>query len=98
MEKDIRVVAFLKVRPDAKDAVEAAVRACVSASRDEGGCLMYAGHWDQRDPSRLVFVEHWMSQAALDEHMTTPHFKTFVEEIGGLVEGSPDILTLREIK
>jgi quinol monooxygenase YgiN len=98
MENDIRVVAFLKVRPDAKDAMETAVRACVSASRDEEGCLMYAGHWDQSDPNRLVFVEHWTSQAALDEHMTTPHFKTLIEAIGDLVEGSPHILTLHEIR
>ena len=59
---------------------------------------MYAGHWDQSDPNRVVLVEHWTSQAALDEHMTTPHFKAFIDAIGDLVQGQPDILTLREIK
>ena len=98
MENDIHVVAVLEVRPDGKDAMETAVRACVSASRDEEGCLMYAGHWDHSDPNRVVFVEHWTSQAALDEHATRPHFKAFIDAIGDLVQGQPDILTLREIK
>jgi quinol monooxygenase YgiN len=98
MENDIRVVAFLKVKPDTKQAMEAAVRACASASRDEEGCLMYAGHWDQSDERRLVFVEHWTSQAALDEHMTTAHFHAFVAAIGSLLEGEPEIIILHEIK
>jgi quinol monooxygenase YgiN len=95
---DIRVVAFLKAKPESKEAMEAAVRVCAAASRNEDGCLMYAGHWDQSDPDRLVFVEHWASQAALDEHMTTPHFHAFVAAIADLLQGAPEILTLHEIR
>ncbi len=98
MSQDIRVVAFLKIKPGSQQAAEAAVGACVPASRDEKGCLLYTAHWDQADPSRLVFVEHWASQAALDEHMTTPHFHAFVAAIGDLVESAPEIITLREIR
>jgi quinol monooxygenase YgiN len=98
MTNDIRVVAFLKAKPDAKQAIEAAVLACASASRGEQGCLMYAGHWDQGDKNRLVFVEHWASQAALDEHMTTEHFHAFVATISDLLESAPDIITLHEIR
>lgn len=97
MKDEIRVVASLKLKPGTKQAVEAAVRPCAAASRNEKGCLMYAGHWDQSE-ERLVFVEHWASQAALDEHMTTPHFHAFVAAISDLVEGSPEIISLREIK
>jgi quinol monooxygenase YgiN len=98
MENDIRVVAFLKIKRDGKQAVEAAVRACATASRGEEGCLMYAGHWDQSDENRLVFVEHWTSQAALDEHMTTPHFHAFIAAISSHLEGEPEILILHEIR
>ncbi|MBW4025390.1 MAG: antibiotic biosynthesis monooxygenase [Proteobacteria bacterium] len=98
MENDIRVVAFLKVKPGAKPAMEAAVGACSSASRAEDGCVMYAGHWDQSDEHRLVFVEHWTSREALDRHMTTPHFHTFVAAIENLVQGPPEIIVLKEIR
>ena len=97
MEKDIRVVAFLKIKPGTKQAMEAAVRACTSASRAEEGCLLYAGHWDAGDENRLVFVEHWTSQAALDEHMTATHFNDFVAAIGDLLEAPPDVIILHEI-
>ncbi len=59
---------------------------------------MYAGHWDQGDTNRLVFVEHWTSKAALDEHMTTPHFHAFVASIGDLLVSAPEIITLHEIR
>jgi quinol monooxygenase YgiN len=98
MGSDIRVVAFLKVRPGTHKAIEAAVRDCTLSSRDEGGRLMYAGHWDQADENRLVFVEHWTSQAALDEHMTTKHFHAYISAIDALLEGAPEVIILREIR
>ncbi len=98
MDNDIRVVAFLQAKPNTKQAVETAVRACASASRGEDGCLMYSGHWDESDENRLVFVEHWTSKAALDEHMTTPHFHAFVAAIGDLLESEPEIIILHEIR
>jgi quinol monooxygenase YgiN len=98
MDNDIRVVAFLQVKPDTKQAMEEAVRLCASASRNEAGCLMYSGHWDQGDENRLVFVEHWTSQAALDEHMAQPHFHAFVAAIGDLLESEPEIIILHEIR
>jgi quinol monooxygenase YgiN len=33
-------------------------------------------HRDAQDPSLFVFIEHWKSKQALDEHMETAHFKT----------------------
>ncbi len=98
MANEIRVVAFLKTKPGGKQAMEAAVRACASASRGEDGCLMYAGHWEEGDENRLVFVEHWTSQAALDDHMTMPHFHAFVQAIGDLLEAPPEVLILHEIR
>ena len=98
MANEIRVVAFLKVKPGSWKAVEAAVQSCASASRAEEGCLMYAGHWDESVENRLVFVEHWRSQADLDEHMTKPHFHLFVAATGDLLESAPEMIVLHEIR
>ncbi|WP_284944482.1 putative quinol monooxygenase [Acidisoma cladoniae] len=98
MDNDIRVVAFLKVKPGMTSAMDTAVLNCAMASRTEEGCLFYAGHWDKDDDHHLVFVEHWVSQAALDTHMTTSHFHDFVVAISGVVEGEPKVIILHEIK
>jgi quinol monooxygenase YgiN len=98
MGSDIRVVAFLKVKPGTQKAIEAAVRDCTLSSHDEDGCPMYAGHWDRADENRLAFVEPWTSQAALDEHMATEHFHAYVAAIDGLLEGAPEVIIPHEIR
>ena len=61
--------------------MQAACEACVGPTRAEAGNDMYALHRDKQDPSLFVFVEHWKSQAALDEHMQTPHFKQLAKAL-----------------
>ena len=60
-----------------------AALACVEPTRAEAGNDMYVLHTDKQDSSLFVFVEHWKSQKALDEHMQTPHFKTLSAALDG---------------
>jgi quinol monooxygenase YgiN len=98
MRTDIRVVAILKFKAGQKDAVAAAIRACLQPSRAEPGCLLYVPHWDTADDRRVVFVEHWRSQGDLDKHMQTPHFNALIAKFDGLLDGDPDIRTLTELE
>ena len=98
MEDGIRVAACLKVKPGTQQAMETAMLACASTSLAEEGCLLYAGHYDQSDEDRLVFVEQWTSQAVLDEHRTTPHFQAFAAAPGDLVDRASEIIVLHEIR
>jgi quinol monooxygenase YgiN len=54
------------------------LRALVAPTRSEAGCLAYELHRDPQNPSRFMFYERFKSQAALDEHLASPHFESFV--------------------
>ena len=81
MPDDVRVAAFLRAKPGQEDAVRDAALACVPPTRAEEGNAMYVLHRDTKEPALFVFVEHWKSQNALDQHMQTPHFKALTDTL-----------------
>jgi|SRR5215470_9597216 len=54
------------------------LRALVAPTRREAGCLVYELHRDPQNPSKFMFYERFSSQAALDEHLASAHFRNFV--------------------
>jgi quinol monooxygenase YgiN len=46
---------------------------------------------------RFYFYERWESQAALDQHIATPHFKHLEQTIGELVEEPLEVNILKEL-
>ncbi len=97
MSDEIAVVAIVEAKPGREAEVEAAIRACVSATRQETGCLSYAAHADLDAPERFVFVERWASRAALAEHEKTPHLQAFVAALKDLLAAPLQVLVLREL-
>ena len=63
----------------------------VSRSRAEPGCIAHAVHIDSENPSRLVFVEKWASQADLLEHFKVPASRAFAKALGELSSEAPSI-------
>lgn len=49
----------------------------VARSRTEPGCISHAVHVDTENPNRLVFVEEWQDQAALQAHFRVPASRAF---------------------
>ncbi len=56
-------------------------------SRAEPGCIRYEFYEDPNSPSKFLFFEEWRSQADLDKHFETPHFKRFSERFFDLISG-----------
>ena len=75
----IQILASTTVKPENKDAFIALMQEVVAASRQEAGCARYDLVQDLQNPLSLTVVETWASQAAIDEHNATPHFKKLVE-------------------
>jgi quinol monooxygenase YgiN len=63
----------------------------VRRSRLEEGCIAHSVHLDAENPSRLVFIEHWANQAALDEHFAVPASRAFVKAATKLAAAPPDL-------
>ena len=96
MTDSIKIVATIVVKPEYRDALLEQFQQLVQASRREAGNLSYDLHAALDNANKLVFVEHWQSQAAIDEHNASNHFQAFVKAIDGKTE-SLDITLLKEI-
>jgi quinol monooxygenase YgiN len=54
------------------DELFAAARAHSARSRGEPGCLSHDCFQDPDNPDRIVFLERWADEAALQAHFRTP--------------------------
>ena len=92
----IKIVATVVVKPEYREALLAQFADLVAASRREAGNLRYDLHQAAGSPEKLVFIEHWASQAALDAHNASAHFQNFLQAIDGKTE-SVEIVMLGDI-
>jgi quinol monooxygenase YgiN len=91
----VTVVATISVQPDSHDVVVAALLEAVAATRLEDGCEHYALHQDTQRPDRLVMLERWRDEAALDAHARGPAFEKLVGVITG--KASLEVVKLRAL-
>ena len=61
----------------------------VTRSRAEPGCANHAVHIDAENPNRLVFVEEWQDQAALQAHFQVPASRAFGKALAQLASEPP---------
>jgi quinol monooxygenase YgiN len=78
----IVVMGTLTVRPEAMAAVREAMRAMMTATLREAGCLSYNLCEDLLEPGRVRVSEEWETMAALDAHLETDHMKTWRAALG----------------
>jgi quinol monooxygenase YgiN len=70
----VTLIVILRAREGQETLLEAELRAMVSPSRKEQGCLRYDLHRSLDIPGALLLHEVWSSREAHTEHMNTPHF------------------------
>ena len=65
----------------AKDGCEERMKELLSAmvqpSKAEEGCVFYEIFQYENNPKKFMAVETWESEAALDGHKTSPHYKVY---------------------
>ena len=83
-------IAHFRAKPGSEQPLEDAIMACVAPTRTEEGNVNYDLHRGQNDPAVFVIYEGWKSRDALEAHFQTPHFKTLMAAVEGLVAGGPD--------
>ncbi|MEW9554866.1 putative quinol monooxygenase [Nonomuraea sp. NPDC050783] len=77
----LTVVVRFRAKPGRRDQVLKDLVAMIEPSLAEPGCLAYQPYVDPVDPDRIVLLERWTGQAALDHHFTTPHFTAVAAEL-----------------
>jgi quinol monooxygenase YgiN len=71
---NLHVVAEFRAATGQEDRLRTALEAMIEPTLAEAGCLGYQPYTDPNDAARMILVEEWTNQAALDEHFTTVHF------------------------
>ena len=78
------VSGWMDFDPADRDEAMRAFSVVVAATREEPGCVDYVFAPDPDDPARVWVFEHWISDAALTEHLTLPHVQDLRAAIAGL--------------
>ena len=70
----VTLIVVLRAREGQETLLEAELRALVSPSRREEGCLTYSLYRSIEPPGALLLHEVWASREAHTEHTHKPHF------------------------
>ncbi|WP_209326263.1 putative quinol monooxygenase [Brevibacterium renqingii] len=73
------LIASFEAKPGFEARLQTELSAMVEPSTAEPGCLGYRPYLDPSDPTRMIILEEWTSQASLDAHFQTPHFRHVAE-------------------
>jgi quinol monooxygenase YgiN len=98
MSENVVLVASLPIAEGkVEEAVSALGRCATTVHQEESGVLRYALHRDTKNPNRLVMIEVYDSQEALDAHGKTPHLQELTGALGGLLDGRPEMSVLTPV-
>ena len=70
----VTLIVILRPREGQETLLEAELRALISPTRKEEGCISYELHRAMDPPGGFLLHEVWASRDAHTEHMHTPHF------------------------
>jgi quinol monooxygenase YgiN len=93
---EVRVIARFVASKGKEDQLRALLQGMLTPTRAEPGCKLYE-LYESDARGRFYFYETWESQAALDQHAATPHFKHLEQTAGELVKEPFEVNILKRI-
>lgn len=93
---EVRVIARSVARQGREDQLRELLRGMLAATRAEAGCRLYE-LYESDSKGRFYFYEIWESQAALDRHAASPHFKHLQQTVTELVKEPFEVNILESI-
>lgn len=85
--EELKIVATITAKAEFVDEIKQALHTVAGATRKEEGNISYVLHEDVSDMTKLVLLEVWKSQEAIDIHNASAHFSAFKVAIDGKLEG-----------
>lgn len=80
----ISIIAVLKAKAGKREALSEALKALLAPTRQEPGNHDYALFQLRDEPDTFYVRESWDDQAALETHVSLPHFQTFIGQMDSL--------------
>jgi len=93
---EVRVIARSLARRGRENELRELLRGMLAPTRAESGCKLYE-LYESNSKGRFYFYEIWESQAALDRHAASPHFKHLEQAVGELVQEPFEVNILETI-
>ncbi|WP_215731642.1 putative quinol monooxygenase [Bizionia saleffrena] len=78
----LKIIATIIVKPEFKEDVLNMLQTVTDATRKEEGNISYILHQDINNSSKIIILEEWKSQEAIDFHNQTEHFVILKTELG----------------
>jgi quinol monooxygenase YgiN len=93
---EVHVIARSVARRGSENHLRELLQGMLDPTRAESGCKLYE-LYESDSKGRFYFYEIWLSQAALDKHATSPHFKHLEQTVGELVQEPFEVNILERI-
>lgn len=81
----LTVIAIVEAKPGKEAELAQALKDLTAPSRAEAGNHVYVPNQSRENPGLFVVYEIWESDAALEDHMATPHFRSLQAQAGDLI-------------
>jgi quinol monooxygenase YgiN len=94
---EVQVIARSVARKGRENQLRELLRGMLVPTRAESGCKLYE-LYESNTKGRFYFYELWESQAALDRHATSAHFKRLEQTLGELIQEPFEVNTLEKIQ
>jgi quinol monooxygenase YgiN len=94
---EVRVIARSVARKGREGQLRELLQGMLAPTRAESGCRLYE-LYESNAGGRFYFYEIWKSQAALDKHAASPHFKHLEQTVGELVQEPFEVNILMDIQ
>jgi len=93
---EVRVIARSVARRGSENQLRELLRGMLAPTRAESGCKLYE-LYESDAKGRFYFYEIWESQAALDRHAASPHFKHLEQTVGELLQEPFEVNILESV-
>jgi quinol monooxygenase YgiN len=94
---EVYVIARSVARRGRENQLRELLRGMLVPTRAESGCKLYE-LYESDSTGRFYFYETWESQAALDQHAASPHFKHLEQTVSELVQERFEVNILENIR
>lgn len=94
---EMHVVATIPVKPEAVKDARSVLDTLIAATRREAGVVSYDLYESASTPGTFVMVERYRDQAALDEHLASPHLAAAFAAAEPLLAGEVAIHPLQPV-
>ena len=94
---EVRVIAKFVARKGKEKQLAELLRGMLAPTHAESGCKTY-DLYESDSKGRFYFYEIWESQAALDRHAASPHFKRLEQTSGEILQEPFEVNILEAIQ